>query len=377
MVYYRFHNFPVAADAPVAATLALVKECPGKAGVTNVPLRFCFFGSQGCAEIVAKFPELRRFLSTAGPQRHDTLVEHLSNFGPSAPGALAGPLGEVPLGTIAAVAAGIPREFPISSAQLVLGPILQGAMSVQPLRLCSPFLEMYLQSVHLSWQSCPTRDGRRYPLSFNEPLPTADRAQPVPAWIRALYSAFPGASAEKIKSDIDHLMIEYGMVVFYSGGSFIGTKSIGDDLKLPHQLPDSQAASHLNYAPLRGVRRTIARMFADDGWKQVSCSRQPGIYELRKTSPGGRRLGLLFWVQKRGRSSRNIAAFMRLVSHRRRLNLGVLAERSTRREYEVPNQQVLSLVLDNMRVVVKYLENTWVAELEEALGPVVAAKLHP
>ena len=60
---------------------------------------------------------------------------------------------------------------------------------------------------------------------------------------------------------------------------------------------------------------------------------------------------------------------MRLVSARRMLTLGVLAERSTRRDYEVPNSQVLSQVLDNMRVVVKYLENTWVMEVEEALGP--------
>jgi hypothetical protein len=51
------------------------------------------------------------------------------------------------------------------------------------------------------------------------------------------------------------------------------------------------------------------------------------------------------------------------------LTLGVMAERSTRHGYEVPNPQVLSQILENMRVVVEYLENTWVAELEEVLGP--------
>ena len=82
-----------------------------------------------------------------------------------------------------------------------------------------------------------------------------------------------------------------------------------------------------------------------------------------------RRLVLLFRVQKRGRSSRCISGFMRLVCAGRMLTLGVLAERSMRRDYEVPNSQMLSQILDNMRVVVKYLENTWVMELEEALGP--------
>jgi hypothetical protein len=368
MLYYRFHNFPVAADAPLAATLARVKESLDKAGLGNVPLRFCFFGPRGCAAVMAKFPELRRFFSTTARKPDDAPVEHLSNFGPSAPGALAGPSGRVAFKTIAAVVAGIPREFPISTASLVLGPIREGVTFVRSSHSHSPHMEMGFQSVSLGWQSSPTRDGRKYFLNFNEPLPSAAPRQPVPSWLHTLYSAFPGASAEKISSDVDHIMTEYQMVVSMSGGSFIGTKSIGDDLNLPHELPDSQAASHLNYAPLRGIRSTIARMFADDGWKRAGIS-QTGIYELRKTSPGGRRLGLLFWIQKDGRSSRSISGLIRLFSQRRSLVLRVLAERSTRRDYEVPNSQVLSQILDNTRVVVKHLEKTWVMELEEALGP--------
>ena len=369
MRYYRLHSFPVAADVPLGATFARVKECLDKAGVRKAPLRFCLNGPRGCATIVARFPELRRFLSTAGRQTGATPVEHLSNYGPSAPGAFAGPSGEVSREMIAAIAAGIPHEFPISTATFALGPILRGATRVPSSRLHSPFLEMNLQSVNLSWQSSPTRDGRKYSLSFNEPLPTALRAQPVPAWIRRLYSAFPGASAEKISSDVDRIMMDYRMVVLYSGGSFIGSKSIGDDLKLPHELPDSQAASRLNHAPLRGFHSTIAGVFADDGWKPAAGIWQTGIHQLRKKSPGGRRLVLLFWIQKSGRSSRSLSGLMRLVSERRMLTLRVMAERSSRRDYEIPNPQVLSQILENMRVVVKYLQKTWVADLEEVLGP--------
>jgi hypothetical protein len=67
--------------------------------------------------------------------------------------------------------------------------------------------------------------------------------------------------------------------------------------------------------------------------------------------------------------SRSISAVMELVAERRNLTLGVVAERSTRHEYEVPNSEVMSQILDNTRVVVKYLEKTWITELEEALGP--------
>jgi hypothetical protein len=366
---YRFHNFPVAADAPLGATFARVKECLDKAGVRKAPLRFCLHGPRGCATIVARFPELRRFLSTAGRQTGTTPVEHLSNFGPSAPGAFAGPSGDVAPETIAAVAAGIPQEFPIYIAHFELGPISLGAALVRSSHLHSPLMEISLQCVSVGWQDSPARDGSRYSLHFIEPLQTADAKQPIPAWIQTLYSAFPSASAGKISSDIDHIMIEYGMVVSGTSGSFIESKSIGEDLKLPHELPSSRAASHLNHAPLRDFHSIIARVFADDGWKQAPGIKQTGIHQLRKKSLGGRRLVLLFRVQKSGRSSRSISAVMRFVFERRMLTLGVLAERSTRRDYEVPTPLVLSQTLENMRVVAKYLEDTWVADLEEVLCP--------
>jgi hypothetical protein len=368
MRYYRFHSFPVAADAPLVATFARIRECLDKAGVKNAPLRFCLHGPRGCAQIVARFPELGRFLSTAGRQSGPTPVEHLSNYGPSAPGAFAGPSGEVAAETIATIATGIPQEFPVSKATFAFGPILKGAKRVEPSRVYSPFLEMDLRSISLSWQNSPTRDGRKYFLSLREPLPSADPKHPVPPWIQTLYSAFPGAEAAKISSDIDHILRDYNTVL-YSGGSFIRTTSIGDDLKLPHDLPDAQAASRLDHALLRGFHSMLARVFADDGWKPAPGVKPTGMDELRKTSPGGRRLLLLFWIKKSGPSSRSISTSMRLVSERRMLLQEVLAERSPRRDYEVPNPHVLTQILENMRVVVKYLENSWVADLEKVLGP--------
>lgn len=330
MLYYRFHGFPVAADAPLGDTFGRVRECLRKAGVKNPRLRFCLHGPRGCAQIVARFPELRRFLSTAGPQSGAVPVEHLSNFGPSAPGAFAGPEGQVALETIAAVVAGIPREFPIYMATIVLGPVLEGSKFSRPWSRHSPRLEMDLQSVRLSWQSSPTDDGRRYFLSFNEALPSGDRRQSAPAWMKTLYAAFPGASAEKIRSDADRITRDYQGVVSRSG-KFVRSKSIGDDLKLPHELPDSQAASHLNYTPIRRVRSKIARAFAQDGWKDASVPGY-GMYELRKRSRFRRRLCLLFWVEKCGPSLRTISAMMRLGPERSRLTVWVPAERSMRYE---------------------------------------------
>jgi hypothetical protein len=255
--------------------------------------------------------------------------------------------------TIAAIADGIPTEFSISSVTLVLGPIPQETAMAALSSEHKPFRDIptfCAQCVTLMWQSVAPRNGQRYSLVVFEPLPTDDATQPVPAWIQALYSVFPG-SAEKITSDIDLKTSEYRMVVTWPDRSFIGSKSIGDDLKLPHQLPDSKLVSHLKYVPLKGVRSAIARAFAEDGWKQLSGRKQAEIFELWKTSPHGRRLRLILRIDGN-------------------VKVTVLAERSTRREYEVPNSRVLRQVLENMRVVVKHLENTWVAEIEDALGPI-------
>jgi hypothetical protein len=371
-LYNRTHGFSVATDAAVGRTLARVKECLAKAGVASAPLRFCFHGSRGCAEIVARFPKLRRFLSSEGPQYGAAPDEHLSNFGPSAPGALAGPLGDVEFETILAIAEGIPTKFPISNMIFVIGPILEETAAIalssqhRPLR---DITTLCAQCVTLMWQSVAPRNGQRYSLVVFEALPTDDATQLVPAWVQALYSAFPG-SAEKITSDIDLKTLEYRMVVTWPDKSFVGSKSIGDDLKLPHQLRDPRAAAELKYVPVKRARSLIEGVFADDGWKRTSDRKQARVYELWKPSAAGRRLRLTFRIQSSRPSSRSILCIMGLISERGRVNVTVLAERSARREYEIPNPQTFREVLENMRVVVKHLEDTWVAEVEEALGPV-------
>lgn len=307
MLYYRFHSFPVAADAPLGTTIARVNECLSKDGVANTPLRFCFFGERACSAIAAKFPELAYFLTDQGSPQDEAPRQHLSNFGLSAPGALAGPAGEVPFETIAAVVEGIPAEFPIYLVMVTLGPIVQGRTFVPTPSARSPLLVLLnSQCVSLHWQDSPTREGEKYSLSVIEPLPTADPNQPVPDWIRALYSGFPGAAAEKISSEIDWIAMDYGTVVRSEGSPSVKSKSIPDELNLPYKLPDAKAASELKHAPLKGVREIIARVFVDDGWKQLPDGEQAGVYVLRKSSARGRPLTLTFRIQKPRGSSRNI-----------------------------------------------------------------------
>ena len=164
-------------------------------------------------------------------------------------------------------------------------------------------------------------------------------------------------------------MIDYGMIVS-SGGRFVRTKSIGNDLELPYQLPDSSAASHLGRAPLRSFKATVARTFVEDGWKPLPVATPVGIYELRKRTPGGRRMSLFFWLRDiRSSAPRILSVNLQVMANRRRLNLLVHAERSSRHEYEVPNSEVLTQILDNMKVVVKYLESSWIRDVEQVLSP--------
>ena len=170
-----------------------------------------------------------------------------------------------------------------------------------------------------------------------EPLPTADPNEPVPDWIKALYSGFPGATAEKISSEIDLIAMEYAMVVRSADKPSVKIKSIPDDLILLYKLPDAKAASELKHAPLKGVRDIIARVFVDDGWKQLPDGKQAGVYEPRKSSAGGRSLSLTFRIQKPRPSSRSILGTLRFVYEGVEKSVAVRAERSLRSEYEVPN----------------------------------------
>jgi len=368
MGYYRFHNFSVTAEAPVGATFALLYESLAKADVINAPLRFCFTGTKGCSAILARFPELANFFVTERSGSGGILQVHLSNFGPSAPLAWAGPAGVVVAETIMAVAGRIPSEFPITWAMVVVGPIGHATTPVESSPPLSSRLPLaYPHCVRLSWQSSPTRRGQRYFLTVVEPVPSADSEQAVPAWVQRLYSAFPG-SVGQIVSDIETITSQYGMVVTRRNRSFVGSKSIAPDLKLPHDLPDAKAASQLESTPLRGVRSLIVRLFANDGWKESSGRKHAGVYKLWKRRARGRRLNLTFRVEKSGPSPRTIFGTIELMSESGTMKLRVLAERSVRREFEVPNQRVLGNVLDNMRVVVRHLEDTWLAELENALG---------
>jgi hypothetical protein len=101
----------------------------------------------------------------------------------------------------------------------------------------------------------------KYSWSVIEPLPTADPNEPVADWVKALYSGFPGAAAEKISSEIDLIAMEYGMVVRSADKPSVKIKSIPDDLNLPYKLPDAKAASELKHAPLKGFA-TLSRAFS-------------------------------------------------------------------------------------------------------------------
>lgn len=240
-------------------------------------------------------------------------------------------------------------------------------MTMPPLEGAPFRLERYhAQCIHLSWQSSPANDGRRYFMSVHEPLPNSNPKQPVAPWIRTLRTAFPGAAFEKISSEIDHMMIDYRMTVAMSGGRFISHKAIGNT-QLPSQLPDDKAASKMKVIPLKDLRGTIARAFAADGWKPSSTARQGFACELWKLSGHRRRLTLRFHVQRHRGAPPTMISTIHLSIGRKKLNLGVPAERSTRHEYPIPNPEVLDHFLANVRAVASYLEQSWVREVEDLL----------
>jgi hypothetical protein len=60
---------------------------------------------------------------------------------------------------------------------------------------------------------------------------------------------------------------------------------------------------------------------------------------------------------------------MALVTERGALNMPVPADALGRIQYLATNRETFTRILDNLRVVAARLEQTWVRELEAALGP--------
>lgn len=144
------------------------------------------------------------------------------------------------------------------------------------------------------------------------------------------------------------------------GESFAG-------LPLPFEPPGPEPMAQVPHEPLGKIRAVIVNTFQKDGWRRANERLPAGSHKLTKQTPGGRRLELSFDT---GSWSRRVLCMMTLGSARGVARMPIPADRSLRMQYLPPNRRLFAGILENLRVVVAYLEGAWIRELEEALGAV-------
>lgn len=370
MLHYRRYGFVLPPESTFAQALAtLFAELP------DAPIRFLFDDAPGggaCPRILERFPALAPFAVSAA-SRLSNLDARWQGGNPQAPA-------EAPRETLLEVAAGIPADFPVWIACILIGPLpwtggaevsLREAaarrvpLNKPPFSGLTPSMTYLASGVILQRLSS---SGLR--LWITEQLAGAENVPPAPG-VEALLRRFGPPQTDSILSVPDEQEVREAP----AGGAGTAPTSIHAGYKnrlaeivaglaLPYEPPSPSEFGQVPHEPLGKIRSVIVDTFKKDGWSRTTERLPAGSHKICKQTPAGRRLELSFDT---GSWSRHVVCMLTLLSERGAARIPIPADRSLRMQYLTPNRQVLSGVLENMRLVVAHLESTWLAEMEAAL----------
>jgi hypothetical protein len=378
MLHYRRHELRLPESPGLATVLARVFEALDAAGFAGAPVRVFLEDASsrpaGCERILSRFPSLQP-LAARAPTRLSNLDGHWDAGTPRAAAE------SVPRETLLALAAGIPAEFALGSVGVLIGPLdwdghtspRQAALRPQPPGTASfsarfPAANYLAPGVIVQRLSTGTIG-----VTITELIAGPSQDAAVPPAIEGLLTALEAPAKLRVITVLPEHEVSGAPAPPPPDAAEIQARyrqrlgEIVSGLPLPHELPDPLAALHLGREPLGEIRKVIASSFAASGWKRSARRLPAGSHQLTKLTPEGRRLLLDFDT---GSWSRHVVCLMALLTERGTRKLPVAAERSLRYQYSAPNRKVFGQILENLRVVVDHLEGTWIAELEQALGPV-------
>jgi hypothetical protein len=382
MLHYRHYHFAKLGDASFGSVLARLLAALDGAGLGDARLRFMFDDRpgepSGCGRIVERFPEMEEFASRYRVGAGGAHSMRLTNFDARWEGVTREAEGEPARATLLAIADGVPNEFPVALATVIVGPLgwrenlepRETAMrtprnGAPPFSPRIPTMTYLAPCVILVWSSAG-------PMAMwaIEQLSDPRARGTMPAGIERLAAEFgvPKAGAVMSVSERE-VRAESALAADVSAIHVRHREQLPQaiaGLALPHQIPDARQAMTMPREPLGQIRSVIAKAFAGDGWKRATGRIPHGTHQLWKSSAGGRRIVLSFDT---GSLSRHVACTMALVSERGALRMPVPADELARTQYLATNREVFGQILDNLRIVAAHLERTWISELDSALGP--------
>lgn len=371
MPHYRRHEVRLPAGQSLALPLALILDLVE----SEVHVRFFFEDAPGrpsaCEDILTRFPQCVPFAGRS------TLTNFDTRWDVAAPPATGGSLSRQ---TLLEIAGGIPDEFPVGGATLVIGPfawikgesvgeasVLPPALRAPPFSVRTPALTYLASGVILQRLSTGT-----ITVVVTQQLDVPSLESTLPAKMENILQALGASLTGHLISVPDHQRLlgpppppppdPAAVHARFRGG----LPSLLETLELPHLLPGPEAFAAMSKEPLGEIRSVIVRYFGQDGWRRSSRRLGAGTHELCKSTASGLQLVLYFDT---GSWLRFVTCIMKIVSERGAVNLPVPADRTQRFQHLTPNREVFHHTLENLRVVVRYLERTWVREMEQALIP--------
>jgi hypothetical protein len=382
MLHYRQYQFNRLAARTFGDVYARILSALEDAGFADAPIRFMFEDrpgvSAGCTRILERFPEMEAFAIRyrAGVGGAESL--RLTNFDRRWEGVTREVKGEVARATLLAIARGIPDEFPLAMVTVIAGP-LRWVDGVEPretaMRTPRPGVAPFSARIPIMTYLAPCvilqRSGSGLAAMWAiEQLSDPRARRGAPAGIEKLAAEF-GAPRVGAAMSVQEREVR-ASAPLPPDAAAIHTRHRDNlvdaiaALKLPHQIPDARESMAMQREPLGQIRSVIVKAFAADGWKRATGRIPPGTHQLWKATPSGRQLVLTFDT---GSWSRHVVCTMGLVTERGALNMPVPADALGRMQYLATNRETFTRILDNLRVVAAHLEQTWVRELEAALGP--------
>jgi hypothetical protein len=376
--HYRRFTLRLHQTQPFAAVLDQILGAVREHAQLNGPIHFYLEDAPGhpsaCQRLLDRIPECAAFVASRFPV-------HLSNFGghwdmvnrPAESQAL-------PDHILLTIARGIPEELPFGSVTMLFGPLswTNGAPAAEaalrtpapgkpPFSARFPAQTWIAPGVILQRMSTGTSN-----VTITEQLPAAEPEAGPAAGVLQLLDALGAPVTESVLSvPENHAITDYSALppptpaeVHARYRADLGRLIAA--LTLPNHLPDPNEILTAKREPLGQIRAVIVRSFADSGWRKAPGRLPPGSHLLSKMSPQGRLLVLSFDT---GSWSRHVVTFLTLMSKQGAFRLLVPPDASLRGQWMTPNPRIFSQVLDNLRATVDYLERTWIADLERALGP--------
>jgi hypothetical protein len=330
----------------------------------------------GCAAIAAAHPSMARF---APPPRipRAGLSYWLTNLGanwaPACPHASAE---EADWETLAAVAGGIGGKWTLSAANVIAGPLewarggpLDEACARPPQPGEAYFPARFPAAGYLASGVILQRLTSG---SVNAVVTEQCRTErdPVPEGVTQALATFGAKTPERwILVPVSQRVVGERVLTLKPAEVMEkyrnGMADLAARLALPHRMPSGQDLLAAPRAPLKSARKVLVKVFGESGWRAPSPQPPRGSHLLEKGTPGGRRLLLEFDT---GQMLRCLVTMLTLVTKEGAYRLPAPASEFNVAQQLTPNPEIFQMAVENTKILVDYLETTWVVEMEAALS---------